>query len=96
MAKMQSPVLFLIFKRPDTTKRVFECIREAQPPRLYIAADGPRKDRSDETEKCTLTRQIVENIDWPCEVHRLYRNENHGCGKALVVLLPSPLLVHLF
>ena len=39
---MQSPVLFLIFNRPDTTERVFEEIRKAQPPRLYIAADGPR------------------------------------------------------
>ena len=47
---MKSAVLFLIFKRPDTTRRVFERIREAQPPRLYIAADGPRKDRPDEAE----------------------------------------------
>lgn len=80
---MKSAVLFLIFKRPDTTRRVFERIREAQPPRLYIAADGPRKDRPDEAEKCSLTRQIVENIDWPCEVHRLYRDENLGCGKGV-------------
>ena len=83
MSNIQSPVLFLIFRRPDTTKRVFERIREAQPPRLYIAADGPRKDRPDEAEKCALTRQIVENIDWPCEVHRLYRDENLGCGKGV-------------
>lgn len=41
---MHSAVLFIIFKREDTTNRVFERIREAQPPRLYIAADGPRKD----------------------------------------------------
>lgn len=80
---MKSAVLFIIFKRPDTTKRVFERIREAQPPRLYVAADGPCKDRPDEAEKCALTRQIVENIDWPCEVHRLYRDENLGCGKGV-------------
>ena len=83
MIIMKSAVLFIIFRRPDTTKRVFERIREAQPPRLYIAADGPRKDRPDEAEKCSLTRQIVENIDWPCEVHRLYRDENLGCGKGV-------------
>ena len=80
---MKSAVLFLIFKRPDTTRRVFERIREAQPPRLYIAADGPRKDRPDEAEKCALARQIVENVDWPCEIHRLYRDENLGCGKGV-------------
>lgn len=80
---MTSAVLFIIFKRPDTTRRVFERIREAQPPRLYIAADGPRKDRPDEAERCALVRQIVENVDWPCEVHRLYRDENLGCGKGV-------------
>lgn len=80
---MKSPVLFIIFKREDTTKRVFERIREARPPRLYIAADGPRKGRQDEIEKCTATRKIVEHIDWPCEVSRLYRKENLGCGKGV-------------
>ena len=78
---MNSAVLFIIFKRPDTTQRVFERIREAQPPRLYIAADGPRKEIPDEKEKCEATRKIVENIDWSCDVHRLYLDENHGCGK---------------
>jgi len=77
---VKSAVLFIIFRREDTTKRVFERIREAKPPRLYIAADGPRKDRRDEIEKCKAARHVVENVDWPCEVHRLYHDENLGCG----------------
>lgn len=80
---MKSAVLFIIFKREDTTRRVFERIREAQPPRLYIAADGPRKDRADEVMKCAVTRKQVETIDWPCEVYRLYRDENLGCGRGV-------------
>ena len=80
---MISPILFLIFKREDTTRRVFERIREVQPPKLYIAADGPRLDRPDEIAKCEATRKVVENIDWPCEVHRLFRDENLGCGKGV-------------
>ena len=31
-----------IFNRPDTTAQVFDAIRQARPPRLYVAADGPR------------------------------------------------------
>lgn len=77
---MKSPILFIIFKRPDTTQQVFERIREAQPPKLYIAADGPRPDKEGEEEQCQATRKIVENVDWPCEVHRLYREKNLGCG----------------
>ena len=42
---LSTPVLFLIFNRPDTTQRVFDEIRKAQPPQLFVAADGPRKDR---------------------------------------------------
>lgn len=46
------PVLFLIFNRPDLTQRVFECIRQAQPPQLFIAADGPRPDVPADEELC--------------------------------------------
>ena len=80
---MTSPILFIIFKRPDTTRTVFNRIREARPPRLYIAADGPRPDKKGEREMCEATRQVVETIDWPCEVHHLYRDENMGCGKGV-------------
>lgn len=77
---MKSPVLFMIFKREDTTRRVFERIRLAQPPRLYIAADGPRPDKKGEVEKCKATRSVVDVIDWPCKVERLYHDHNLGCG----------------
>lgn len=77
---LNTAVLFIIFNRPDTTKQVFEAIRQAKPPRLYVAADGPREDRPGETGKCVEARRIVdEKIDWPCQVHRLYREKNLGC-----------------
>lgn len=80
---MKSPVLFIIFIREDTTRKVFEKIREAKPPRLYIAADGPRPGRPDDIEKCKATRSIVNDIDWECEVKTLFRDENLGCGKGV-------------
>ena len=80
---MKSSILFIIFKRPDTTIKVFERIREARPSKLYIAADGPRPDRIGETDQCNATRKVVENVDWPCEVHRLYRDTNLGCGEGV-------------
>jgi hypothetical protein len=39
---MNTPVLFLVFNRPDTTQQVFEVIRKKKPAKLYVAADGPR------------------------------------------------------
>lgn len=78
-----SAVLFVIFNRPDTTARVFECIRQAQPPRLYVAADGPRPGRPDEPERCRRTRDIVAQVDWDCQVFTLFREENLGCKYAV-------------
>jgi hypothetical protein len=79
---LNSPVLFLIFNRPNTTARVFEAIRKAQPPKLFIAADGPREDH-DEADLCTKTRAIATNVDWPCQVHTLFRDTNLGCGPSV-------------
>jgi hypothetical protein len=80
---MKSPVLFLIFNRPDTTARVFEAIKAAKPSRLYIAADGPRIDRPEELILCEQARQIVSHVDWSCEVQTMFRPANLGCKNAM-------------
>jgi hypothetical protein len=80
---MRSAVLFLVFNRPETTGRVFEAIRAARPPRLYVAADGPRPGRPTEEEACRLVRQVATQVDWPCEVKTLFRERNLGCRKAV-------------
>jgi len=79
----KSAVLFLVFNRPDTTKKVFEAIRGVKPPRLYIASDGPRINRLGELEKVKSVREIVSKIDWDCEVKTLFREENLGCKYAV-------------
>lgn len=80
---LTTPVLFLVFNRPSTTKIVFESIRQAKPKKLYIAADGARKGKTEEIQKCNEVRAIISNIDWECEVHTLFRDENYGCGKGV-------------
>lgn len=76
---MKTPVIFMIFNRPEQTKRVFEVIRAAKPEKLLIIADGARN--AAEKEVCEKTRAIVENVDWPCEVLKKYSVENFGCRK---------------
>lgn len=80
---MRSPVLFLVFNRPIPTAMVFEAIRAARPPRLYIAADGPRAHREGEAARCAEVRDIVTRVDWPCEIQTLFRDENLGCKAAV-------------
>ena len=62
-----TPILFLIFNRPDTTRIVFNRIREIRPSKLYVAADAPRTNKLGEPELCMETRAIIKDIDWPCE-----------------------------
>jgi len=76
---MNYPVVFIIFKRPDTTRQVFARIRNARPPKLYILADGPREDKPVEAALCATARKETENIDWPCVVVRDYSDVNLGC-----------------
>lgn len=81
---METPILFLIFNRPDLTDLVFSTIRQAKPAQLFIAADGPREHKKLEAELCKHTRDIVlQNIDWDCEVHTLLRDTNLGCKTAV-------------
>ncbi|MCL1927419.1 MAG: nucleotide-diphospho-sugar transferase [Treponema sp.] len=81
---IDTPVLFLVFNRLDTTKQVFKTIRNASPQKLYIASDGSRDDREGEKEKVKAVREyILSSIDWDCEVNTLFREKNFGCGKAV-------------
>jgi hypothetical protein len=75
-----TPVLLIVFNRPDTTRRVFEAIRQAQPRRLFVAADAPRIGRPDDLALCDETRSIATAVDWECDVQTLFRDENLGCG----------------
>ncbi|WP_017296824.1 hypothetical protein [Nodosilinea nodulosa] len=84
---LSTPVVFIIFRRPDVTAKVFEQIRLAQPKKLFIVADGPRNEA--EILLCEKTRAITESIDWPCEVIRDYSKQNLGCRKRVVSGLSS-------
>jgi len=79
----KSAVLFVIFNRPDTTLKVFEQIKLAQPARLYIAADAPRADVPEDKLLCKQARTVVDMIDWECEVKTLFNKANAGCKKAV-------------
>ncbi|MGF6849123.1 hypothetical protein QFZ51_004358 [Chitinophaga sp. W3I9] len=81
---LQTPVLLLVFNRPEQTLFVFSQIRLLQPEQLFIAADGPRPDRPGEAALCEATRTaVLQGIDWPCKITTLFREHNLGCGKAV-------------
>ncbi|MBW4605056.1 MAG: glycosyltransferase family 2 protein [Calothrix sp. FI2-JRJ7] len=76
---MRTPVAFIIFKRPQTTEKVFEAIRQAKPPKLLVIADGPRPNVPGEADKCCAAREIIKRVDWDCEVLTNFSDINLGC-----------------
>ncbi|MFL2843004.1 MAG: nucleotide-diphospho-sugar transferase [Coraliomargaritaceae bacterium] len=77
------PILFLIFNRPEVTFKVFKAISAFKPKQLFIAADGPRLNVPSDHFNCEKTRQVIDLIDWECDLKVLFRDENLGCANAV-------------
>lgn len=79
---VRSPILLLVYNRPDTTSVLINKVREIRPNQLYISADAPIKSL-DEEKKCAEVRSIVEQINWDCNLITLYQDNHLGCRKAV-------------
>lgn len=78
----ETPILFIIYNRPDTTHYVFETLRKIQPKKLYIFADGPNMSSQSDITLCLQTR-AVPFISWDCEVKWWKVPENMGVRKGV-------------
>lgn len=77
------PVLMVFFNRPEPLREVFEAVRKAKPAKLFLAQDGARKGNLADSDKVAQCREVVQNIDWECEVFTDYSESNLGCGKRM-------------
>lgn len=75
-ALVDVPVAIYPFVRPALCRKVFAQIKAARPSKLFIISDGPRNER--ERELVRESRDIFNGIDWECEVHKLYFDDNLG------------------
>src|ERR1022692_1586212 len=82
--RFETPVILIVFNRPDHTRKLFEVIASIRPKRLLLIADGPRIDRHGEDALCAQTRSIVSSVNWPCDVSSNFSKENLGCNTRIV------------
>lgn len=75
---LKTPILLIIFKRPELTRQAIKAIKAAKPTVLLVAADGPRSDA--ERELCEATRRVIAEVDWDCEIRTNFSEKNLGCG----------------
>lgn len=73
------PVLLVFMARPQQFAKVFEQVKIAKPSKLFLYQDGPREDKPEDIENILKCRTIAEDIDWECEVHKMYQRKNVGC-----------------
>ena len=76
---MKNSILFIVFNRPHQTRIVFDEIKKYKPNRLYVSADGPRELFVDDKEKCLKVMEVVNDVDWQCELKILKHDVNLGC-----------------
>ncbi len=81
--RFETPILLLIFNRPDTTGKVFNLLREINPAKLFISGDGARSNKTSEKGKVEQTREITKAIDWECDVKYNFSDINLGCKKGV-------------
>lgn len=72
-----TPVLLIVYNRPNTTEKVLERIREARPKRLYVAADAPKCDA--DIEECTKVQSLFDDLGTDIHVCKKYQSVNLGC-----------------
>ena len=74
------PVAIIFFNRSDTLAKVFEQVKIAKPSLLFLVQDGARDGNSKDVESIQKCREVVNDIDWECEVVQDYSEVNLGCG----------------
>jgi hypothetical protein len=80
----KTPIVFMVFNRPEHTETVFRRIAQVRPTRLLIVADGARADRLGEMEQCEKVRRIAAQVDWRCDVLTNFSEANMGCRNRIV------------
>jgi hypothetical protein len=79
MTNISSPVVMLVFNRPELTRAVLDQIRAARPPVLLIVADGPRPGHPTDAKKCAEVRSLIESgADWGAQLLTNYAESNLG------------------
>jgi hypothetical protein len=74
-------VALFVYRRPDLARSALASIRRIQPKRLYFIADGAKN--ASEIKACELSRQLVDEVDWPCEIRSDLARVNLGCARRI-------------
>ena len=78
-----TPILFIVFNRPEHTRRVLAQITEQKPSSLFIFQDGVRDNVSEDVENCAAVRSVIEESlnQTKIQAKCWFAESNLGCGR---------------
>ena len=89
------PVLLITFNRPNHTQRTIDALRVQKPPLVFVFQDGPRLGNEQDRVNCRTVRDVItRGIDWNCEVHFYFSNNNRGCRDAIIFAITEVLKLY--
>jgi hypothetical protein len=78
----RSPVLLIVFNRPDFSLRTAREIVRSRPSKLYVASDGPRT--AQEAEIVASAREaVLDAADGKVELITQFQDRNLGCRRGV-------------
>lgn len=82
-----APVVLFVYNRPDHTLQTLKALKNnilSTDTKLYIHADGARKNANEETkDKITRVREIIYREKWCGEVEIIEAGENKGLAQSI-------------
>ena len=79
----KTPILLLIFNRPDNLTKIIKILEKIKPSKIYISADGPRFHNSEDSKLCKDSRKLFSKLNWKCKVKKNFLGKNYGCRDAV-------------
>lgn len=73
---MKTSVLLLVYIKPETTLKVIDRLREIRPSKMYISINIPPKKNKLELKKNREVINIINSIDWKCQVFKKKRSKH--------------------
>jgi len=82
---MKTPLLLIIYNRPDKVKELILSLSKIKPQKIYVFCDGP-KTKSDFV-KVEQAKNEIEKISWTKNVSTNYSQKNNGCKYGVIKAL---------
>ena len=56
-------------------------LSKVKPQKLYVTVDGPRETKPHEAERVEEVKKIIQNVDWECDTHFRFLEQNVGAER---------------